>query len=118
MAQHLCGGLLKKPSGPADFIVLLIVPLIFFIHIVGEVFKPVSLSLRLFGNITSEDATVAILNAFGLKAGAFWDAPIGLPLEALFYFFVLIFSFVQAAIFTILATVYISFALPHAAETT
>ncbi|MFA5089378.1 MAG: FoF1 ATP synthase subunit a, partial [Candidatus Omnitrophota bacterium] len=31
MVQHLCGGLLKKPSGPADFIVLLIVPLIFFI---------------------------------------------------------------------------------------
>jgi F-type H+-transporting ATPase subunit a len=79
------------------------VPLMFPLHLIGELAKPVSLSLRLFGNITGEDALIAIfviLVAF-------------VPLQFFMYPLVLIGSAIQALVFASLSTVYILMMSPH-----
>lgn len=99
--------------------------LLFPLHLLGELIKPVSLSLRLFGNIFGEDtlvATMVILGYLLIKAlgGIFLpdDAAVfgylpGLPLQLPFYFLGLLSSTIQALVFTLLATVYIALWLPH-----
>ncbi len=76
-------------------------PLMFPIHIVGELARPLSLSMRLFGNIMGEDTAIAILVGFGV--GALF-IPIQFPMLAL----AMMTSVIQAAVFAILASVYIS----------
>ena len=82
------------------------VPLMFPLHIIGELAKPVSLSLRLFGNITGEDALIAIFVAL-----IAW-----VPLQFFMYPIVLIGSSVQALVFASLSTVYILMMSPHEEE--
>lgn len=91
--------------------------LLFPLHVLGELIKPVSLSLRLFGNIFGEDtlvATMVLLGAgitFSLTGGSPWVP--GLPLQFPFYFLGLLSCTIQALVFTLLATVYIALWLPH-----
>lgn len=91
--------------------------LLFPLHLLGELIKPVSLSLRLFGNIFGEDtlvATMVLLGAgitFSLSGGNPWVP--GLPLQFPFYFLGLLSCTIQALVFTLLATVYIALWLPH-----
>lgn len=90
--------------------------LLFPLHLLGELIKPISLSLRLFGNIFGEDtlvATMVILGSsivYGLTGSSFVP---GLPLQFPFYFLGLLSSTIQALVFTLLATVYIALWLPH-----
>ena len=91
--------------------------LLFPLHLLGELIKPVSLSLRLFGNIFGEDtlvATMVLLGAgisFSLSGQNPWVP--GLPLQFPFYFLGLLSCTIQALVFTLLATVYIALWLPH-----
>lgn len=91
--------------------------LLFPLHVLGELIKPISLSLRLFGNIFGEDtlmATMVLLGAgimFNLTGGSPWVP--GLPLQVPFYFLGLLSCTIQALVFTLLATVYIALWLPH-----
>lgn len=80
-----------------------LVPLMFPLHIIGELAKPVSLSLRLFGNITGEDALIAIF----VMLVAY------VPLQLFMYPIVLIGSTIQALVFASLSTVYILMMSPH-----
>jgi F-type H+-transporting ATPase subunit a len=90
--------------------------LLFPLHLLGELIKPISLSLRLFGNIFGEDtlvATMVLLGAgivYGLTGSSYVP---GLPLQFPFYFLGLLSSTIQALVFTLLATVYIALWLPH-----
>lgn len=91
--------------------------LLFPLHLLGELIKPISLSLRLFGNIFGEEtlvATMVLLGAgitFSLTDGMALVP--GLPLHFPFYFLGLLSSTIQALVFTLLATVYIALWLPH-----
>lgn len=76
-------------------------PLMFPIHIVGEIARPLSLSMRLFGNIMGEDTAIAILVGFGVS---FLFIPIQFPMLVL----ALLTSVIQAAVFAILSSVYIA----------
>jgi len=90
--------------------------LLFPLHLLGELIKPVSLALRLFGNIFGEEALVATMVGLGiLITHAFVDASLmpGIPLQFPFYFLGLLSSTIQALVFTLLATVYIALWLPH-----
>lgn len=89
---------------------LWLAPLMFPIHIIGELARPLSLTLRLFGNIGGEEKAIAIFISLGLATGAY--IPLQLPLSALGLFT----SFVQALIFSLLSAVYIGGALPHGHE--
>lgn len=102
--HHLAGG-------PTDVIGWCMVPLLFPLHIIGELAKPFSLALRLFGNITGEDTLIAVFVGLGVAMLAF--SPVGVPLQIPFYFLGLLLSSIQALVFTLLSTIYILLMLPH-----
>lgn len=90
--------------------------LIFPLELMGELIKPLSLSLRLFGNIFGEDTLIAVMVMLGTfivfkLTGNQWIP--GIPLQFPFYFLGLLASTVQALVFTILSTIYIALMLPH-----
>jgi F-type H+-transporting ATPase subunit a len=96
---------------PPRFPYLLLAPLVFATHLVGELFRPVTLALRLFGNLMAEETVVLIL--IGLVAGLarHW---IPLPLQLPNMLLGVLVSLVQAAIFAMLATVYLDGVVRHA----
>jgi F-type H+-transporting ATPase subunit a len=105
--DHLAGS-------PRDVISWCLVPLMIPLHIVGELAKPLSLSLRLFGNITGEDVLIAAFVGLGISALAFVPhSPIGLPLDVPFILLGMLLSLIQALVFTLLSSVYILMMLPH-----
>lgn len=82
-------------------------PLMAPIHIIGELARPLSLTLRLMGNIGGEEKAFAIFISLGLATGLM--IPLQTPLAALGLFT----TFVQALIFCLLTTVYVAGMLPH-----
>ena len=77
-------------------------PLLLVLEILGELIKPVSLSLRLFGNIMGDHKVGSIFFAL---------VPIGVPVfTAVLGLFV---SFVQTFVFMLLTMVYFSGAIAH-----
>ncbi len=111
------GGYLNHLAGePKGAIGWALVPLMLPIHLMGELARPLTLALRLFGNITSEDKLLAIFVWMGVALLAFMHSPIGLPLQFIMYVLLLIFSFVQALVFSLLTTVYFALTFPHHEE--
>jgi len=98
---------------PRTVISWCLVPLLLPIHIIGELAKPFSLAVRLFGNITGEDVLVAAFVGLGIAALSFVHSPVGLPLNIPFILLGLMLSTIQALVFTILSTIYILLMLPH-----
>lgn len=105
--DHLAGS-------PRTLVGWLLVPLMLPIHVLGELIKPLSLSLRLAFNVFAEDVLLAVLVGLGLAAGLALHLPIGIPLQAFVVPLILIFSTVQALVFSLLSTVYISLMLHEA----
>ena len=87
--------------------------LLFPLHIIGELAKPFSLAVRLFGNITGEDVLVAAFVMLGITVLSFVHSPVGLPLQVPFIFLGLLLSTIQALVFSLLSTIYILLMLPH-----
>ncbi len=104
--DHLAG----SPRGVVGW---MLVPLMLPLHVLGEFIKPVSLSLRLGFNVFAEDVLLAVLVGLGLTAGLALHLPVGIPLQAFVVPLVLIFSTVQALVFSLLSTVYIALMSPH-----
>ena len=108
------GGYLDHLLGqPRDTVGWILSPLMLFIHGIGEIVKPVSLSLRLFGNIMGEDTLLGVFVTLGALTMAWSHLPIGLPLHLPFVLLAIIFSAVQALVFTSLSMIYIFMMLPH-----
>jgi F-type H+-transporting ATPase subunit a len=89
------GGYLKHFVGP----VIYLAPLFIVIEIVGELAKPFSLAMRLFGNIFGED----VINDLATKAGQHFLIPVQFPV----YLLQLFTDTVQAFIFALLTCAYI-----------
>ena len=107
-----------RHASPAMKPLLLVIKLfvmivLFVLELIGEFVKPISLSLRLGFNIFAEDVLLAVLVGLGIAASAALHVPIGLPLQVFVVPLVLIFSTVQALVFTLLTTVYIALMAPH-----
>lgn len=92
----------KEFIGPVWWLFFLMIP----IEAVGHIFRPISLSVRLTGNMGGDHT---VLVAFGSLAEQFFGAPIGLPIP--FFFLGLIVSVVQALVFALLSVVYIGLAV-------
>jgi F-type H+-transporting ATPase subunit a len=77
-------------------------------HIIGELARPLSLSVRLFGNIFGEDTVIARLVAMGVIAlgASGWFIP--MPVQFPMLLFGIFGSFIQALVFTMLASSYIA----------
>ena len=86
---------------------LFLAPLMFVLHVIGEFVRPMSLSIRLFGNLTGEDLTIALL----VMMTPFIFDLIPVPIHLVMVFMALLFSTIQATIFTILTAVYLSLAI-------
>jgi F-type H+-transporting ATPase subunit a len=111
------GGYLYHLAGePKEIIGWLMVIIMVPLHIVGEIAKPVSLGLRLFGNIMGEDTLIAIFLGMGVLILKFLPVPAGIPLHFPFIFLAILTSLVQALVFALLSTIYISQVLPHHEE--
>lgn len=104
--HHLAGS-------PQDSVGWAVAPLIFVLELFGEFVKPLSLSLRLFGNIFGEDMLLAVFALLGVVALSSLGSPVGLPLHLPFLFLSLLLGLIQALVFSLLSTVYISLMLPH-----
>jgi len=85
-------------------------PLNFPLHIISELVKPISLSIRLFGNIFGEDTVIAVL--IGLVAPLVIPFKF-LPLQFPMLLLALFTSVVQALVFSLLTCVYIAGATVH-----
>ncbi len=78
-------------------------PIMFFIEVIGHLSRPVSLTLRLFGNMNGHELVLMIF--FGL-------APFLVPLPMILMGVLV--SFIQAFVFMLLAMIYIQGSLEHA----
>ncbi len=94
---------IKHFLGPTEGAMVLLAPFMFVIEVISHLARPLSLTMRLFGNIAGEDLVVVIL---------FMLVPFLLPIPM---FFLMIFtSILQAFVFMMLAMVYIAGALEEA----
>lgn len=92
---------LKHLAGPVWWLA----PLLFPLEVISELIRPLSLSVRLFGNIFGEEMVLASL--IGLLA----LLPIPIPLHFPILLFGLLTSLVQATVFCLLTCVYLKLAL-------
>jgi F-type H+-transporting ATPase subunit a len=88
-------------------------PLMLPIHIIGELARPVSLSIRLFGNIFGEETVLAILAGMTFVIVPYFLA---VPTQFPIMVFDVFISFVQALVFSMLSTIYIALAIAGHAE--
>mgnify|MGYP001577308045 CR=1 FL=1 len=100
--DHLAG----SPRGAMAFTVILPVFML-FLHILSELIRPVSLSMRLRGNIWGDEILLAIMAGFGLK---------GLLLLFFSMLMSILKSIVQAAVFVLLTTIYFALILKQEEE--
>lgn len=94
-------GYLKHFAGPVWWLAWLMFP----IEIVSALVRPVSLSVRLFGNVFGEETAVAVL--IGLMAAIHWPIPIQFPMLVFGVFG----AVVQAGVYVILSCAYIALAI-------
>lgn len=108
------GGYLHHLAGsPKSGVEWAFVPLMFPLELLGEFIKPVSLSLRLFGNVMGEDKLIAVFIILGAGMLSALHVPFGIPIQVPIMFLALLTSTIQALVFTLLSTVYIALMLPH-----
>jgi F-type H+-transporting ATPase subunit a len=95
----------KEVPGAIYYPLFLIFFLVGIIEVISILFRPISLSLRLYGNIFGGESLMHAMS--GMQK---W----GLP--APFYFLELLIGFVQAFVFTLLVSVYIGLICNHGDE--
>jgi F-type H+-transporting ATPase subunit a len=99
--------------GPAGYLLIGFMAILFtVIHILEALIQPLSLSLRLFGNMLGKDV---LLGVFGSLMLIPIYAGIGIyfPWHTPFLFLGLLLGAIQALIFSLLSAVYIMLWLPH-----
>ena len=84
-------------------------PLMFPIHLISEVSRLVSLSMRLFGNVFAGEVLLGTMLA--LTTAAVFILPLAFFVPAIFLLLELLFGAVQALVFALLAMTYITMAI-------
>jgi F-type H+-transporting ATPase subunit a len=79
-------------------------PLMFPLHIIGELARPLSLSIRLFGNIFGEETVIAVFVLIVTTVLGKFLVPIQFPMML----FAIFGGFVQALVFSMLVSIYIA----------
>ena len=96
------GGWLKHFCGPIPALA----PLLFPIEFIGALVKPISLSIRLFGNVFGEETVIAVLTSLAVATVA------GLiPFQFPMLMFGVFGGLVQAAVYSILTCAYIALSI-------
>lgn len=105
-AYHLAGS-------PHSLTGWLLAPLIFFLDLLAQFTRPLTLAFRLFGNIFGEEVLIGYFILTGtliFYAFQWWG---GVPLQLPFLLFSAFVSLLQALVFTLLSTIYLSLAFSH-----
>lgn len=119
------GGFLKHmfgvKGGLKGIMAIALAPIFFavgLIEVISIAFRPVSLSLRLFGNIFAGENVLVTMLTLGKKLGlpefVAYISSVLLPIP--FYFLELLIGLLQAMVFTLLCAVYIALATTHDEE--
>lgn len=115
--NHLFG----VKGGLKGLMALILIPIFFFvgiIEVVSILFRPVSLSLRLFGNVFAGENLLATMITLGkdmnLPEWLAYIASVTVPIP--FYFLELLVGVLQATVFMLLCAVYIQLATTHDEE--
>ena len=108
-------GYLKELVGEPRYMA----PLMFPIHLISELSRLVSLSMRLFGNVFAGEVLIATMLA--LTTATLFVLPLAFFVPAIFLGLELLFGAVQALVFALLTMTYITMAIAegqgdHAAE--
>lgn len=98
-------GYLKELVGEPRYMA----PLMFPIHLISELSRLVSLSMRLFGNVFAGEVLLATMLA--LTTAVVFVLPLAFFVPAIFLGLELLFGAVQALVFALLAMTYISMAI-------
>ena len=96
-------------AGIMKFILILVFVGVGLLEVISILFRPVSLSFRLYGNIFAGEN---LLEAMALAGGKYFGWLVPLP----FYFMELIIGFVQALVFTLLTSVFTALICEHHEE--
>jgi F-type H+-transporting ATPase subunit a len=91
-------GYLKQLAGPVVWLAWMMIP----IELISHIVRPISLSLRLAGNMTGDHAVLSMFTDMTY---------VGVPM--LFIGLGIFVSFIQAFVFTLLSMIYISMAVSH-----
>jgi len=93
--------MLGKPRGLMALSIVMPLMML-FLHVVAELVRPISLSLRLRSNIWGDDMLLSLMAGFGIK---------GLPLLLFNSMLAILASVVQAVVFCLLTTIYFALVL-------
>lgn len=102
-------------TGPLKYMLMPIFIFVGVIEVVSIVFRPMSLSLRLLGNIFAGETLLVTMGGLGETIGATgivsWLTSVLFPLP--FYFMEILVGALQATVFTLLCAVYIKLSTTH-----
>ena len=108
-------------GGLKGFLAVVLAPIFFFvgiIEVISILFRPVSLSLRLYGNVFAGEnllsSMIMLGNELGFPKWAAIIASVTVPIP--FYFLELLVGVLQAFVFMLLCSVYIQLATTHDEE--
>ncbi|HEX8552620.1 MAG TPA: F0F1 ATP synthase subunit A [Abditibacteriaceae bacterium] len=88
-------------------------PLMFPLHVIGELVKPVSLALRLLGNVFGEEVVIAKLIGLAILAAAGLGLPTFIPIQFPILILSVFFGLLQAMVFSTLLAIYIAILGTH-----
>lgn len=104
--HHLCGS-------PKNSLGWMLTPLMLPIELITQISRPVTLALRLTGNMMGEHVLVSLSALFAILIFSVDQLPFGLPIQLPAMLFGLVTSLIQGVVFTLLSTVYIFLSNPH-----
>ncbi len=108
-------------GGLTGFMKWALVPIFLFvgvIEIISIIFRPISLSFRLLGNIYAGETLLHTMGTLGEKFGltGIWAFLMSVALPIPFYFMEILVGLLQAVVFTLLCAVYIQLSTSHDEE--
>jgi F-type H+-transporting ATPase subunit a len=106
----LKGFLYHLAGSPKDAVGWLVAPLMFPIELLTQISRPVTLALRLFGNIYGEKILLGFFAVIGITVLYF------VPIQTPFVFLGVLTGVMQAMVFTLLSTIYILLSVSHTEE--
>lgn len=109
----LLGFLYHLAGSPKNVVGWLIAPLILPLEILTQLARPVTLALRLCGNMLGEHILIAVFALMGIIWLTTFAFPIAIPVQIPIVFLALLTGFMQALVFTVLSTVYILLSIPE-----
>ena len=107
------GFLYHLAGSPKNLIEWIITPLILPLELLTQISRPVTLALRLCGNMLGEHILIAVFALLGVIWLTSVAIPITIPVQIPIVFLALLTGFMQALVFTVLSTVYILLSIPE-----